>query len=138
MEATSLKDILDRVFNEISEVRESSTPRLTLREVGTIKTVSTGIANVFGLPGVGFEELIKFPGDVYGIAFNVDEEEIGVEQCVQFGIGGAVRDEVRAHGEQQDHASVFYGCGMSKQGEDGCPLWLFVNLCKDFLELVNE
>lgn len=78
MEATSLKDILDRVFNEISEVRESSTPRLTLREVGTIKTVSTGIANVFGLPGVGFEELIKFPGDVYGIAFNVDEEEIGV------------------------------------------------------------
>src|SRR5690606_27150055 len=78
MEATSLKDILDRVFNEISEVRESSTPRLTLREVGTIKTVSTGIANVFSLPGVGFEELIKFPGDVYGIAFNVDEEEIGV------------------------------------------------------------
>lgn len=78
MEATSLKDILDRAFNEISEVRESFTPRLTPREIGTIKTVSTGIANVSGLPGVGFEELIKFPGDVFGIAFNVDEDEIGV------------------------------------------------------------
>jgi len=78
MEDTNLKDILDRAFNEISEVHESFTPRLTPREVGTIKTVSTGIANVSGLPGVGYEELIKFPGDVYGIAFNVDEEEIGV------------------------------------------------------------
>ena len=31
-----------------------------------------------GLPSVGFEELVKFPGDVFGIAFNVDEKEIGV------------------------------------------------------------
>ena len=31
-----------------------------------------------GLPGVGFEEVLKFPGDIYGIAFNVDEDEIGV------------------------------------------------------------
>jgi F-type H+-transporting ATPase subunit alpha len=27
---------------------------------------------------VGFEEVLKFPGDLYGIAFNVDEDEIGV------------------------------------------------------------
>jgi F-type H+-transporting ATPase subunit alpha len=27
---------------------------------------------------VGFEELLKFPGGVYGIAFNVDEDDIGV------------------------------------------------------------
>jgi F-type H+/Na+-transporting ATPase subunit alpha len=33
---------------------------------------------VSGLPAVGFEELVKFPGDVLGIAFNVDEDEIGV------------------------------------------------------------
>jgi len=78
MEPTNLKDVFDNVFNEISEVRESFIPKLTPREVGTIKTVSTGIANVSGLPNVGFEELIKFPGEVFGIAFNVDEEEIGV------------------------------------------------------------
>ena len=46
--------------------------------MGTITSVSTGIAKVSGLPGVGFEELLKFPGDVFGIAFNVDEDEIGV------------------------------------------------------------
>ena len=27
---------------------------------------------------MGFEELVKFPGDVLGMAFNVDEDEIGV------------------------------------------------------------
>jgi F-type H+-transporting ATPase subunit alpha len=59
-------------------VRGAFTPRLTLREVGTILSVATGIAKVSGLPNVGFEELVKFPGDVLGIAFNVDEDEIGV------------------------------------------------------------
>ena len=78
MEPTNLKDVFDNAFTEISEVLESFTPKLTPREMGTITTVSTGIANVSGLPSVGFEELVKFPGDVYGIAFNVDEKEIGV------------------------------------------------------------
>ncbi len=31
-----------------------------------------------GLPGVGFDELVTFPGDLLGIAFNVDADEIGV------------------------------------------------------------
>ncbi|MDQ1252216.1 MAG: F-type H+/Na+-transporting ATPase subunit alpha [Euryarchaeota archaeon] len=77
MESKSLKDVFDNVFAEINQARESVIPKLTPQEVGSILTVSTGIANVSGLPTVGFEELIKFPGDVFGIAFNVDEKEIG-------------------------------------------------------------
>lgn len=77
MEPKNLKDIFDSVFTEIHQVRESVTPSLTPKEVGRILTVSTGIANVSGLPTVGFDELIKFPGDLFGIAFNVDEKEIG-------------------------------------------------------------
>jgi F-type H+-transporting ATPase subunit alpha len=46
--------------------------------VGIVTNVSTGIATVSGLPGVGYEELVRFPADVLGIAFNVDEDEIGV------------------------------------------------------------
>ena len=46
--------------------------------MGTITTVSTGIAKVIGFPSVGFEELVKFPGGVFGIAFNVEAEDIGV------------------------------------------------------------
>ncbi len=74
----SLQSVFDRTFAGISQVREAFTPRLMPREVGTIISVATGIAKVSGLPSVGFEELVKFPGDVLGIAFNVDEDEIGV------------------------------------------------------------
>jgi F-type H+-transporting ATPase subunit alpha len=73
-----LQSVFDRAFAGISQVRAAFTPQLTAHEVGTITTVSTGIAQVTGLPGIGFEELVKFPGDVFGIAFNVDAEEIGI------------------------------------------------------------
>jgi F-type H+-transporting ATPase subunit alpha len=73
----SLKDALDSAFDSLSRARESFTPRLAAREVGTITTISTGIAKVSGLPGAGFEELLEFPGGVFGIAFNVDQDEIG-------------------------------------------------------------
>ena len=74
----TLLRVLDRAFTEMSRTREAFSPQFTLREIGTITTVSTGIATVTGLPGVGFEELIKFPGELFGIAFNVDEDEISV------------------------------------------------------------
>jgi F-type H+-transporting ATPase subunit alpha len=74
----SLQSVFDLAFAGLSQGRETFTPQLTPHEVGTITSVSTGIARVSGLPGVGFEELVKFPGGVFGIAFNVDEHEIGV------------------------------------------------------------
>jgi F-type H+/Na+-transporting ATPase subunit alpha len=74
----SLQTAFDRAFAGLSQGREAFTPQLVPREVGTITRISTGIARVSGLPGVGFDELVKFPGDVFGIAFNVDEDEIGV------------------------------------------------------------
>ena len=74
----SLQSVFEHVFAGLSRGRESFMPQLAMHEVGTISSVSTGIARVSGLPGVGFDELVKFPGDVFGIAFNVDEDEIGV------------------------------------------------------------
>jgi len=74
----ALQTAFDCAFAGLRQGREAFTPQLTPREVGTITSVSTGIAKVSGLPGVGSDELVKFPGDVFGIAFNVDEDEIGV------------------------------------------------------------
>src|SRR5476649_2001453 len=73
-----LQGVFDEAFAEIGKARETFTAQLTPREVGTITNVSTGIARVSGLPGVGSEELLEFPGGVFGIASNVDEDEIGV------------------------------------------------------------
>ncbi|MEP6866937.1 MAG: alternate F1F0 ATPase, F1 subunit alpha [Novosphingobium sp.] len=77
-EPESLESVFDRTFAGIGEAREAFTAELTPREVGAITSIATGIAKVSGLPGVGFEELVQFPGDLLGMAFNVDEAEVGV------------------------------------------------------------
>ncbi|MGC2458098.1 MAG: alternate F1F0 ATPase, F1 subunit alpha [Gallionellaceae bacterium] len=74
----SLRTVFDQTFAGISQAREAHAPQLSPHETGTVTSLSTGIARVSGLPGVSFEEVVKFPGDLYGIAFNVDEDEIGV------------------------------------------------------------
>jgi F-type H+-transporting ATPase subunit alpha len=76
--AGSLQCALQSAFAQLTRAREAFSAPLRLREVGTITNVSTGIATVTGIPGVGSEELINFPGDVSGIAFNVNAAEIGV------------------------------------------------------------
>jgi F-type H+/Na+-transporting ATPase subunit alpha len=62
----------------MKRARDTFVSNVTSLEVGTVTTVSTGIATISGLGDVGFEELIRFPGDLFGIAFNLDEEEVGV------------------------------------------------------------
>jgi len=47
-------------------------------ESGTVISVDSGIAHVKGLRAVKNLELIAFPGDIMGMAFNLDPESIGV------------------------------------------------------------
>jgi len=58
--------------------RESFSAQLRVSEVGTIVGLSSGIATISGLPGVGFEELVRFPGQLLGMAFNVDADQVSV------------------------------------------------------------
>jgi F-type H+-transporting ATPase subunit alpha len=74
----SLQSVFDDTFAAIGQARRAFTPNLTLREVGAITSIATGIAKVSGLPNVGFDELVSFPGGLLGMAFNVDPDEIGV------------------------------------------------------------
>jgi F-type H+-transporting ATPase subunit alpha len=78
MHDPNLQTTLDAAFQCIREAREAFTPTLQAREIGHVSNVATGIARVTGLPNVGFEELVKFPGDLYGIAFDLGETDIGV------------------------------------------------------------
>src|SRR5271168_1906765 len=99
----NLQSVFEGTFAGISHALGGFTPQLTLREAGTIISVATGIAKVSGLPGVGFEELVKFPGDVLGIAFNVDETEIGVVLLCEYWHLHA-GDEVERTGRVMDTA----------------------------------
>src|ERR1035437_5375483 len=78
MTLTDLNTTIDNTFDQISKSREDHIFTLIPREVGSVISVSEGVVRVSGLPGAGFEELLKFPNDLLGIAYNIDEEEIGV------------------------------------------------------------
>lgn len=73
-----LQKVLENTFADIGVAREAFVPTLKTSEVGHITSTAAGIAKVSGLPGIGFEEVLKFPGGIEGIAFNVDEDELGV------------------------------------------------------------
>lgn len=77
MSSTELNIAITKTFSQLSDGLENHTLDLIPREIGTVISVSAGIVRVSGLPGAGFEELLKFPGDLFGIAFNIDEGEIG-------------------------------------------------------------
>src|SRR5674476_1417422 len=68
---------VDSTFDQLEQGRENYKFPFNPREIGYVIRVSAGIVKISGLPGVGFEELLKFPGGLFGIAYNIDENEIG-------------------------------------------------------------
>jgi F-type H+-transporting ATPase subunit alpha len=78
MSAIEKNPVVSSTFAQIAAGVESFTFSVKAREIGHLTSVSTGIAKVSGLPGVGFEELLKFKDGLFGIAYNLDEAEIGV------------------------------------------------------------
>ncbi|OGU32921.1 MAG: F0F1 ATP synthase subunit alpha [Ignavibacteria bacterium GWA2_55_11] len=47
-------------------------------DVGTVLQVGDGIARVYGLSKVMYSELVEFPGNVFGMALNLEEDNVGV------------------------------------------------------------
>ena len=67
---------------EISSVIKDQIKRyaseLEVSEVGTVIQVADGIARVHGLENAMQGELLQFPGDVYGMVLNLEEDNVGV------------------------------------------------------------
>ena len=77
-EAPELQSWMEDTFAVLEKTAASYQPRLQAQEVGTVHYVGVGITLVDGLPGVRSEEVVEFPGDLLGMAFNVDPGEVGV------------------------------------------------------------
>jgi len=73
-----LMKTLDDTIGAFDRALDGERPRLAPFEVGTITYVGQGIARVAGLPSAKSEELLRMPGDVPGMAFTLDADEIGV------------------------------------------------------------
>ncbi len=77
-ERRQLHTLFNDTVSVLEQVLSTSRPGLKTREVGRVRSLGNGIALVEGLPGVRAEELIRFPGGLHGVAFNVDPTEVGV------------------------------------------------------------
>jgi len=74
----ALQATLDDAFADLAAARQTIGAQLLPQETGRISAVSTGVISVSGLPNVGYEELVKFPGELYGIAFNIEATSVDV------------------------------------------------------------
>jgi F-type H+-transporting ATPase subunit alpha len=94
MPDNSLEQLVEDALSALQQAVQEHRPRLELREVGTINSVSKGVAWISGLPGASSEELILFPGGKLGMAFNLDENQLAavlLDESEQFAAGQEVR-----------------------------------------------
>jgi F-type H+-transporting ATPase subunit alpha len=67
----------DEISKIIQREIEGFQTDVDIREVGTVISVGDGIAKIFGLNRVMYNELLAFPHGVAGIALNLEEDSVG-------------------------------------------------------------
>ena len=87
----------DEIASVLKQEIEQYDSHLDVREVGTVLEVGDGIARVYGLAGVRAGEMVEFPGGITGLAFNLEENSVGIIILGNY-LGIKEGDEVRALG----------------------------------------
>ncbi|MCD6545233.1 MAG: F0F1 ATP synthase subunit alpha [Thermotogae bacterium] len=68
----------DEITSIIEQRIKGYEKEVELRETGRVIQVGDGIARVYGLKNVMASELVKFKNGVYGLALNLEEDNVGV------------------------------------------------------------
>ena len=68
----------EEISSVIKEQIQRYASALEVSDVGTVIQVADGIARVHGLENAMQGELLEFPGDVYGMVLNLEEDNVGV------------------------------------------------------------
>ena len=63
--------------------------RMEISDFGTVIQVGDGIARVYGLDNCMASELLEFPGGIYGMAMNLEEDNVG---CVILGSDKGIKE----------------------------------------------
>ena len=88
----------DEIASVIQKEIEQFETHIDVRQVGRVIEVGDGIAQVYGLTGVMSGEMLEFPGGVRGLAFNLEENSVGVIILGDY-LNIQEGDEVRTTGE---------------------------------------
>ncbi|MGB7323510.1 MAG: F0F1 ATP synthase subunit alpha [Rubripirellula sp.] len=68
----------DEIASVLQQEIEQFDSKIDVREVGTVLEVGDGIARVYGLSGVMAGEMVEFPNGAIGLAFNLEENSVGI------------------------------------------------------------
>ena len=79
----------EEISSIIKEQIKNYDKKLDLVDVGTVLEVGDGIARVHGLENCMAGELIEFPGEIFGMALNLEEDNIG---CVLLGSDKTIKE----------------------------------------------
>jgi F-type H+/Na+-transporting ATPase subunit alpha len=88
----------EEVSSILQRELEKYASKLDLASVGSVLQVGDGIARVWGLTDAMAGELLRFPGDVTGMVFNLEEDNVGV---VLFGSDQAIKEGDPVHRTQK-------------------------------------
>ncbi len=73
-----LSEDLENGFHMMSSTLEEHRAALNFEAYGTITFIAPGVLRLKGLAGIRYDELVEFDGAHTGIAFNIDEDEVGI------------------------------------------------------------
>jgi F-type H+-transporting ATPase subunit alpha len=68
----------DEITSVIRKQIESFGEEIGMEEVGTVLEVGDGICRVYGLENVQANEMVQFENGVFGLAFNLEEDSVGI------------------------------------------------------------
>ena len=67
----------DEISKIIQRQIEGFKSDIDIKEVGTVTSVGDGIAKIYGLERVMYNEMLEFPQEVFGLALNLEEDSVG-------------------------------------------------------------
>ena len=67
----------EEISSVIKEQIKRYASQLEVADVGTVIQVADGIARIHGLENAMQGELLEFPGEVYGMVLNLEEDNVG-------------------------------------------------------------
>ncbi|EKD43101.1 MAG: hypothetical protein ACD_72C00458G0001, partial [uncultured bacterium] len=65
------------IVNELKKHIAEFEKTVQVEEIGTVIEVGDGIARMSGLTKCQYQEMLEFPGEVFGVALNLEEETVG-------------------------------------------------------------
>ncbi|MEI6321888.1 MAG: F0F1 ATP synthase subunit alpha [bacterium] len=89
-----MSTLLQELESKIDGLRHTT---ISTSNVGTVREIGDGVARIEGLAGVMLNEMLEFPGGIYGLALNLEETEVGAIILGDY-TGISEGDEVRTTG----------------------------------------